>query len=485
MEKATGQRLSGGSGSRRSGMPGNSEEIALRATQVCLAILQNARTALYLDMRYLDLPLSALSFRINTQLEGIGTDGSVLAAHPKILMDLYERDIRLVNRVYLHEVMHCLLRHPFKKPRRDAQLWDLACDIAAESVIDHLGSRSIRMGVSRLRQNCYRELNESIKVLTAEGVYHVLLGRRHAKVLGDPVLQRLVREFCVDDHSLWPAGQDEPDMPQIEQQRDRWQDISEKTHTKMETFSKEEASGAGDLEQALSAEDRERWDYREFLRKFAVLREEMKVDPDTFDYVFYTFGLSRYGNMPLIEPQEYREVRKIDEFVIVLDVSMSTSGELVQTFLNQTYEVLLEKETYLHKVHIRILQCDEQVRSDQRITSREEMEDYMKHFTLLGGGGTDFRPAFAYVKELTEAGEFRDLRGMLYFTDGYGTYPAKRPPWETAFIFMEEDYSDKGVPPWAIRLVLSREDLEKDEEEDAPFLPGTDYHFISEGEDPH
>ena len=87
------------------------------------------------------------------------------------------------------------------------------------------------------------------------------------------------------------------------------------------------------------------------------------------------------------------------------------------------------------------------------------------------------------LKELTEAGEFRDLRGMLYFTDGYGTYPAKRPPWETAFIFMEEDYSDKGVPPWAIRLVLSREDLEKDEEEDAPFLPGTDYHFISEGED--
>ena len=77
MEKATGQRLSGGSGSRRSGMPGNSEEIALRATQVCLAILQNARTALYLDMRYLDLPLSALSFRINTQLEGIGTDRNV------------------------------------------------------------------------------------------------------------------------------------------------------------------------------------------------------------------------------------------------------------------------------------------------------------------------------------------------------------------------------------------------------------------------
>ena len=66
---------------------------------------------------------------------------------------------------------------------------------------------------------------------------------------------------------------------------------------------------------------------------------------------------------------------------------------------------------------------------------------------------------------------------MLYFTDGYGTYPAKRPPWETAFVFMEEDYSDKGVPPWAIRLVLTRDDLEQEEEEKTA-LRGTDYRFV-------
>ena len=456
---------------------GNSEEIALRWQQACMMILRGARTALYLDMRYLDLPLSALSFQITTQLEGIGTDGSVLAAHPKVLSDLYERDARLVNRVYLHEVMHCLLRHPFKQARKDAQLWNLSCDIAAESVIDELNCRSVRMGVSRLRRNCVQELHGELKVLTAEGIYHVLVEWKRDRRVTEEYVQRLIREYGIDDHSLWPSWQDEPDQPQMEQQRDRWQDISEKTHTKMETFAKEEASGAGNLSQAMSAENRERWDYREFLRKFAVLREEMHVDPDTFDYVFYTFGLSRYGNMPLIEPQEFREVHKIEEFVIVLDVSMSTSGELVQTFLDQTYEVLSEKETYLHKVHIRILQCDEQVRADELITSREEMEEYLKHFTLQGGGGTDFRPAFAYVRDLVERGDFKDLRGMLYFTDGYGTYPAKRPPWETAFVFMEEDYSDKGVPPWAIRLVLTRDDLEQEEKEKTA-LRGTDYRFV-------
>ena len=52
----------------------------------------------------------------------------------------------------------------------------------------------------------------------------------------------------------------------------------------------------------------------------------MTVDPDSFDYNFYSYGLSLYGNMPLIEPQEWKEVQKVEEFVIVIDTSMSCSG---------------------------------------------------------------------------------------------------------------------------------------------------------------
>ena len=246
----------------------------------------------------------------------------------------------------------------------------------------------------------------------------------------------------------------------------------------METFSKESAQGAGDLLDEMQVENRERYDYRAFLRKFAVMNEEMQVDPDSFDYVFYSYGLSLYGNMPLIEPQEVKEVYRIQEFVIVIDVSMSCSGELVRTFLEQTYQVLTESETYLKKVNIRILQCDEQIRDDRKITSRQELDDYMAHFTLQGGGGTDFRPAFAYVDQLLERREFVRLKGMIYFTDGYGIYPARKPPYDVAFVFMEEDYTDAQVPPWAIRLVIDREDLESEQTGGLH----SDYRFIWEEE---
>ena len=114
---------------------------------------------------------------------------------------------------------------------------------------------------------------------------------------------------------------------------------------------------------------------------------------------------------------------------------------------------------YFKKVHIRILQCDDQVRSDQLITSAEELKAYMEHLKLYGNGGTDFRPAFTYVNQLLAAGEFQNLKGLLYFTDGKGTFPGKRPPYETAFILFREDYKEVTVPAWAIRLVLDEEDL--------------------------
>ena len=56
------------------------------------------------------------------------------------------------------------------------------------------------------------------------------------------------------------------------------------------------------------------------------MREEPRLDPDEFDLGYYSYGLRTYGNLPLIEPLESRESKKIRDFVIVIDTSESTSG---------------------------------------------------------------------------------------------------------------------------------------------------------------
>ena len=53
----------------------------------------------------------------------------------------------------------------------------------------------------------------------------------------------------------------------------------------------------------------------------------------------------------------------------------------------------------------------------------------------------------------------RCRRGVLYFPDGRGIYPAKRPPFEVAFLFLEDGTQRPEPPPWAMRLVLQPEEF--------------------------
>lgn len=446
-----------------------------RLERIGQAILAAARDELYLGMRFLDVALSSFEYQMNTEISPFGTDGSTIYFQPREMGGLYKQNRILVNRGYLHMVYHCLFRHMLKiipKQEENFRYWNLACDIAAEHLIDSNDQRFVRLSRSLLRREMYRKLEaeadrgaadglggvQSVggsgkryrkRVLNAERIYRELL----AWQLSEKELLQLESEFYVDDHRYWGNQGSEKKAPNPELNQ-KWQDINEQIETDLETFSKEASEKNGDLLGQLVVENRKKQDYREFLRKFSVIREEPEVDTDTFDYIFYSYGLSLYGNMPLIEPQETKEVKKVRDFVVAIDTSMSCSGETVRRFLETTYAVLNERDSFFKKVNVHIIQCDENVQSDVKITCEKELQTYMKTFTLYGEGGTDFRPVFAYVEELINEGEFEDLRGLIYFTDGFGTYPKQMPAYQTAFVFSEEDYADAEVPAWAIKAVL-------------------------------
>ena len=154
------------------------------------------------------------------------------------------------------------------------------------------------------------------------------------------------------------------------------------------------------LEKNLEEATKERYDYGEILRRFAVPGEEMAVSQEEFDYVYYTYGLSCYGNLPLIEPLEYREGRKVKEFVIAIDTSASCNGSAVGEFLRRTYSILKDGENFFAKINVHIIQCDSQVQQDTRITCEEELDDFLRRGKLTGGGATDFRPVFGHQNHL-------------------------------------------------------------------------------------
>ncbi len=139
----------------------------------------------------------------------------------------------------------------------------------------------------------------------------------------------------------------------------------------------------------------------------------------------------------------------------MIDTSQSCQDTLVQEFLNETASILFTGETFFRKVNIHIIECDDQVQNDVVITDTRQMEEYAKHFTVKGGFGTDFRPAFQYVEQLRRTHVLKSLRGLLYFTDGFGIYPKKKPDYDTAFVFWkDEELDDTKVPSWALKLYI-------------------------------
>ncbi len=419
-----------------------------------MEVLAVVRSGLYLDFRFLDMALSALDPVPDERCGVLATDGVTLYYQPSALLRLYQENPKYLNRLYLHTVFHCVFRHLWMRGKREKRLWHLACDIAVENVIDHLGRKSVQRPLTYVRQNAYRRIAEEERVIAAAPIYRWLCRQTPG------VLRQLEREFYADDHRLW--RDDPPDAPQqmpTPLPQKTWQKIGERMQTEMDLRDKEAGDGADALKQQVKAANRSRRSYQDFLRRFCVTREEVRLDPDEFDLNFYTYGLSVYGDMPLIEPLETRESKKVEELALVIDTSYSTSGELVRAFLAETYTLLKGRENFFHRMNLHLIQADNAVQQDILIRNEDELIRAMNHFELRGGGGTDFRPAFEYVSRLCAEKKFSHLRGLLYFTDGMGAYPARRPPYDTAFLFLGDRFDDANVPPWAMKVVLEEEEF--------------------------
>ena len=567
-------------------------------------ILNQSRYELSLSMRHLARALDRLPYEMDFNTQRMGTEGERIHFHPEFIFQLFMESPQKLNRLYMHSLLHCLFRHIFKNEDKKEELWNMACDIHVEYVLDSLDVDLLKRPAGEYRENTFQRLEEKIKTLSAERIYQYL----EEADLDYDAWERLEREFYKDDHVFWKvidrkdapgqegegdsdgaplplpedftpndkpsgeenegekkdsgdntsaeksedkdkspregkssedvspqsgtpsngegkeeknqeAGNQEPEnrgsegegntgegnsgedsqgeakqedsqsgnssgkkqeerkkaekrKPTEQEQREEreakqkrdelskeWEDISKRTEQEIEHSSQEKKEEQGSLAWFLRLEQKKYTDFRDFLRRLSVDREEMEVDLDSFDYGYYYYGLEQYGNMPLIEENEYREGRKLQELVIAIDTSHSTKGEMVKGFLEETAGILKQKDAFFQKVKVHILECDDELRKDICLENVEDLEQYSKNFAVKGGYGTDFRPVFRYVSDLQKQGELKNLKGLMYFTDGKGRYPKDAPPYVTAFVFPKgEDIDDDNVPFWAMKLYQREKD---------------------------
>lgn len=398
---------------------------------------------MFSQLPFLCLPYGKVQIiQDNEKTAETGLSKNVLTYHYRYVLEVFAKEGRqAVNRAYVHMLLHMFFCHTEFQIKEEE--YSLACDIVAEYILDCLEKEVAGDCLTDQKEEKRRQVYERIQAqnkITVSKVKEWLILQEDKKELKEL--------FHRDDHQLWGEWDS------------RWQE--ELASRFMQYGSDKDQMGTGGTRGRQKGEKTEwyevvqkrRRDYRHFLKRFAVTREEMQMDMDGFDYIPYLYGLKRYGNMPLIEHLEYVEAAKLEEMVIAIDTSSSCSRSLVQKFLEETYDILSSKENFFKKMNVRILQCDCYIQEDVKITCEEDWKTYMKKIKIQGRGGTDFRPVFRYVEELRRKKEIRQLRGLLYFTDGDGIYPIQKPPYETAFVFSDEKALEFGVPDWAVRLFL-------------------------------
>ena len=369
-----------------------------------------------------------------------GTDGKEIFYEPTFFLQLYmEKGIMGINRFFFHTLFH-LLYGQVKGNIEISSLWNLACDMVVEYTIDALGQKELIGKMSESAREFCDQIWEKGEGLSAE----IVQERLKKKNLSSSEIEFWRKRFEQDNHTLW-------------------KDVKEERIEKLVecAFSLkaggDDGSGMGFGRRGAQQGHKQEWyelqeerkrSYYKFLRKFTVEREELQLDMETFDYIPYLYGLSHYKNLPLLEPLEYTEAKKLEELVIAIDTSASCKRPTVQRFLQETYAVLGQQENFFKKLRVHIIQCDCYVQEDVSVTCEKEWKEYLRHIKIQGQGGTDFRPVFQYVDKMITDGKLKNLKTLLYFTDGDGIYPREKPDYEAVFLLTKEPPEEANVPDW-------------------------------------
>ena len=325
--------------------------------------LSTARARLLLDHPFFGVLALRLQFVEDTSIPTLAVDGKSIFYNPQFIDDLSDE---LCRSAIAHEVMHPVLDHMSRRGGRAPRKWNAACDYAANLI---LSDARLPIGDGWL-------INQAYRGMSAEEIYAAL----------------------PDD---FDGAQDEireGDATSSEDDTLEWK-LATVQAAKM---AQSRGTLPGSLKRLLDDALAPPIPWREALAQFMTER--------TKDDYSWRRPNPYYAHTGIYLPT--MDGIGMGEVVIALDTSGSVAsvlnefGSTVKDILNATAPL---------RVHV--VYCDAAV---NRVSTFDRGQEVT--FEAVGGGGTDFRPVFDYVRD-------QGIRPacLLYLTDMYGYFPQEAP----------------------------------------------------------
>lgn len=437
-----------GSGQQRD-MATEQRELLAQARALAEQAAHAARETVLVNLHCARRASVALPVATSMTLPSCETDGREARFGVEMALASLRSHSAVLARAYAHMLLHCLLGHVNPPEGVDELRWSVAADAAVGVLLAELDCPAICVP-DAARDEQLTVLRSRVEHPTARAFYTLL--EREGTDEGE--LARLELALGMDSHACWfRDGADTQAMSMHERDalQRRWQQLARQAATELSA-----RGAAGDaLESSLGELDAAPMSLPELMASLCSPRERVHVNVDEFDYALYAHGLATYGNVPIVEPLEYIEQPRPRDLVIAIDSSGSIGLEQARGFMRLACGLLAAGTGEGTRVHV--VQCDERIQDVRVVESAADAAALVENMTLRGRGGTDFRPVFDYALDVLETSkhEQRELAGVVYFTDGKGTFPESAPPFDAAFAFLDEA---APVPGWASTvLVLSAE----------------------------
>lgn len=418
--------------------------------------LAKAKSAIILGDPFFASLMFKLQFKVDYDCETLWTDSVSIGYNPEYIETL---SIDQIKGVIIHEIMHCVGKHPMRRGERNHSTWNLACDYAINPLITQTGKYALPDGAA----NDIMFENKS-----SEEIYSILerMQRDQQKNDGNPEQQCYGGtgggngDQQQDQNQQQNPDQQQQDPDQQQQQPQQPQqpqdpgkcgetrdypvgadeggeDNSKSMKQAMNEWDMAAVQAAeaakscgfelgGELQRLIENIKNPKQPWKEVLARFL---EEISYN----DYDWESPN-RQYLGKDIILPSLYGKT--FGDIAIAVDVSGSISEQDIKEMLAEVFGILQTfEETGKENPEIPIIYCSSRVHGHEIIGLDDEPHP-------IGTGGTRFSPAIEWAAEY-----FPESKALIYLTDGYcndfGPEPEFEVLWGICF-----DGIDRFNPPF-------------------------------------
>ncbi|TWG87902.1 putative metal-dependent peptidase [Cupriavidus gilardii J11] len=355
------------------------------------------RAALVLSQPFFGALALRLELVEDSSCESFWVDGVQLGYNPAHVATLDDLELR---GALAHEVLHVANGHCWRMGAREQGRWNQACDYAINPLVLNA---QFKLPEGSLLDGRY--LGKS-----AEEIYAVL--RQESP-------EKQSDELPADGSGQSPQSAAAPTPTTASSSCGEVRQYTGDDKSSVEgewrvavsqaaKAAKMRGSLPGDLEHLVEAALRPSVDWRAVLHRFA-------AEAAAADYSWRAPN-RRFVHLGLYLPSLYSEA--VGDAVFVRDSSGSVFDETQRQFAAE----ILAVHEQLRPARLIVIDCDTRVTQVQ-VFERDDVVDLKP---LKGGGGTSFKPPFAWLER-----EGVEPAFLVYLTDLYGSYPQAAPAYPT------------------------------------------------------